>query len=102
MVRSSSQPLPSSQYSRESLAGLFGLPPRRISHWVNVGLISPARGKPGSSYRSRYYDDGHVREIRALLAVRDNNTRLGDLGQFLREEGLSIVAYARARDLMIA
>lgn len=102
MVQSSTHPLPSHQYSRESLAGLFEISPRRISYWVNMGLLSPARGKPGSSPRSRYFDDGHVREIRALLAVRDNNTRDHELGSFLREEGMTILQYARERNLMIA
>lgn len=100
MVRSSSQPLPSSQYTRGSLASAVGVPERTIKFWIAEGLISPARGGP--SRRSRYFDDGHVREIRALLAVKDNNTRLGDLGAFLREEGISIIHYARNRDLMIA
>lgn len=100
MVRSSSQPHPSSQYSRESLAVAFDVPESTIMYWLREGLISPARGGP--SPRSKYYTDDHIREIRALLAVKDNNTRLGELGTFLREEGMTILHYARTRDLMIA
>ena len=51
-------------FSRESLAAELGVTPRRISYWVNVGVMPPAHG---SNPRWAYYDDHHVRRGRAIL-----------------------------------
>lgn len=93
-------------YSRESLADELGISPRQVSHLVAQGLIPPAHGsRNGDRFGGRrwaYYDDTHVRAFRAYQAVRDNNTRMGELSAFLREEGISIVDYVRQRGLSLA
>ena len=80
-------------YSRESLADELGTSPRTIGYLVTQGLLPPAHGYG----RWSYYDDTHVRAFRAYQAVRDNNTRMNELGAYLREEGISIIEYVRSR-----
>lgn len=80
---------------------MTGISPRTVKLWVNQGLISPAHASPHSkSPNQKFYSDLHVREIRALIAVRENNTRLDDLGQFLKETQSSIIQYAKLRGLI--
>lgn len=86
-------------YSLDGLAAHFedfGVTRRKIQRWVNDGLIPPAHG---TNPRWKYYDATHIRAIRAVIAVRENNTTFADLIQFLKEEGISVTDYAKARGL---
>ena len=82
------------RFSRESLAAEVGVSPRRISYWIEEGLIPKAHG---TNPRNKYYDDTHVAAIRALRAVSYNSATLTDLAAFLRSEGMTIVDYAKMR-----
>lgn len=82
-------------YTRESLAAEVGVSEDTLKTWLRQGLISPARGR--GNHRDRYYDDGHLRECRALLVLKEFTTRLVDLGPHLREERITIVDYLHER-----
>jgi DNA-binding transcriptional MerR regulator len=88
------------RYNQESLAAMVGIPRRTVAHWIHQGLVSPAHQPPHSkSPNQKYYSDLHVRELRALIAIREHNTRLDDLGRFLHETRTTVVQYARMRGI---
>jgi DNA-binding transcriptional MerR regulator len=88
------------RYNRESLAAMVGIPERTLRSWIEDGLISPAHQPPHSkSPNQKFYSDLHVRELRALIAVKEHNTHFRDLGRFFRETKTTAVHYARMRGI---
>lgn len=86
-------------YSREALAATLGVTPRLISKWVNRKLLSPAHGR---NPRWKYYSDDHLRQGRAILALKDLNTCFSELGGYLAEEGITTVEYLAQRRAALA
>jgi DNA-binding transcriptional MerR regulator len=88
------------RYNQESLAAMVGIPRRTVAHWINQGHIPPAHQPPHSkSPNQRFYSDLHVRELRALIAIREHNTRFKDLARFQKETNSTPVQYARMRGI---
>lgn len=89
------------RYNQESLAAHVGISRRTVAHWINQGLISPAhRPQHSKSPNQAFYSDLHVRELRALIAVKENNASLKDIRQYLKEAHTTVVHYARMRDIL--
>lgn len=88
------------RYNRESLAATAGVPVETLKLWIKQGLISPAHRPPHSkSPNQAYYSDTHLREIRALLAIKENNATFKNVREFLKETGSTVTQYARLRGL---
>jgi DNA-binding transcriptional MerR regulator len=88
------------RYNRESLAAMAGVSLETLKFWIKQGLISPAHQPPHSkSPNQRYYSDLHVREVRAVLAIKEHNTHLRDLARFRKETGTTMPQYAKLRGI---
>lgn len=81
----------------DELARLSGFSPRTINTYVSRGLIP----RPMGYGRWARYGQQHVEALVAYRALRHNNTALGELGGFLKEEGIGIVEYVRRREQAI-
>lgn len=77
-------------YSLSSLCAETGVSPRTVRLWRQRRLLSPPRGGRGVG---AFWTDEHVRELRALLRLRDERRVFADLGAFLAEEGITITDY---------
>lgn len=79
------------------LADLCGVSHRTIQDYVHDRLIPP----PEPRNRNARYGARHVAAVRAILALKHNNTSLRDVAPFLAEEGIDITEYARRREVSI-
>jgi DNA-binding transcriptional MerR regulator len=88
---------PPQRLSREGLAAECDVTPRRISYWITEGLVPPAHG---TNPRNKWYGPDHVAAVCAVKTIREYNTRLYELGAYLREEGIPLVEYVQRRKVL--
>lgn len=78
----------------QELSDLTGVPVRTIHWWVHEGHVPPPHG--GRKYATYTHD--HLEAIRAYLALKHNNTVMKEVAVFIKEEGITLVEYLKARE----
>ena len=83
-------------YTRDELAAALGVPLRTLRYWrTELKLIDPP--SPRTSRYARY-TDRHLAQGRAVLALRDRTVFIGDVGDILRDEGISVDQFVARLD----
>lgn len=73
----------------------FGVSRSVVYNAVKRGYIPPPHPHADPTQR---WDISHVAEMRAYLALRDNNTVFGQVLTLLREDGITLADYLRRRE----
>jgi DNA-binding transcriptional MerR regulator len=71
-----------------NIAKAFGITPRTLRHWEDIGLLLPERNG-AASIKVRYYDAYDISVISSIIALSSSGVELQDIKQLLKYADIS-------------